>query len=178
MRSPHSKTDRGSALAKEVARMDHVSITVRDVDKSTEFYSKGLGLKLLRVSVVNPAPGIMYKNAYMHSGTFLLELITAKQTATGRKSPRDLQEIMRGSVGITHLGVRVQNLESAVERLKSAGGKLMCEAFEVSKETTKIAYVARRVDSRIRYARRPGTKPWRIAVFSDPDGIIVEIVER
>ena len=55
-------------------RMDHVSLTVRDVDKSIEFYSKGLGLKLLRISVLNPSPGTVYKNAYLYNDNFLLEI--------------------------------------------------------------------------------------------------------
>jgi len=61
--------------------MDHVSLTVRDVDKSVEFYSKGLGLKWLRVSVLNPSPDTQFKNAYMYSDSLLLELITAADSA-------------------------------------------------------------------------------------------------
>jgi len=68
-------------------RMDHVSLTVRDVDKSIEFYSKGLGLKLLRISVLNPSPGTVYKNAYLYSGNFLLEIITAEGAAIQPQSP-------------------------------------------------------------------------------------------
>ena len=45
--------------------MDHVSLTVRDVEKSIEFYSKALGMRLLRKSIVNPAPGIKYTNAFV-----------------------------------------------------------------------------------------------------------------
>ena len=161
-----------------VMRMDHISLTVRDVDKSVEFYSKGLGLTLLRVSVLNPTPGTEYKNAYMYSGTFLLELITADKSASRNQSPKTWQETMRGSVGITHLGMRVGNLESAIEKLEAAGGKMISEPFNVTKEKTNIVYAAEKVDPRIRYARRPGKKPWRIAVFSDPDGIIIELVER
>lgn len=37
--------------------MDHVSLTVRDVGRSIEFYSKALGLKLLRASVLHPQSG-------------------------------------------------------------------------------------------------------------------------
>jgi catechol 2,3-dioxygenase-like lactoylglutathione lyase family enzyme len=69
-------------------RMDHVSLTVRDVDKSIEFYSKGLGLKLLRVSVLKPTPETTYKNAYLYSDSFLLELITAKSEATQQKGQK------------------------------------------------------------------------------------------
>jgi catechol 2,3-dioxygenase-like lactoylglutathione lyase family enzyme len=164
--------------ARAVMGMDHVCITVSDVDRSIEFYSKGLGLTLLRVSVLNPAPGTEYKNAYMYSGSFLLELITGDRTATRGHAPKNWQDTMRGSIGITHLGMRVKNLDSAIEKLKAAGAKMISEPFKVSKETTKIVYAAEKIDSKISYARKPGEKPWRIAVFCDPDGIIVELVER
>jgi hypothetical protein len=52
------------------------------------------------------------------------------------------------------------------------------EPFEVAKGTTNIVFVADKVDPKILYARKPGKKPWRIAVFSDPDGVIIELVER
>jgi len=52
------------------------------------------------------------------------------------------------------------------------------EELKVAKETSNIVYAADRVDPYIRYARRPGKKPWRIAIFSDPDGVIIELVQR
>ena len=159
-------------------RMDHVSLCVRDVDKSVEFYSKALGLKLLRVSVLNPTPETQYKNAYMYSDHFLLELITAESSATQQQSPATWQKTMRGSIGITHLGMRVRKLEAAVARLKAAGATMIGEPFEIGKRTANIIFAADKVDPKIRYARKPGKKPWRIAVFSDPDGVIIELVER
>jgi catechol 2,3-dioxygenase-like lactoylglutathione lyase family enzyme len=160
-------------------RMDHVSLTVRDVDKSIEFYSKGLGLKLLRISVLNPSPGTVYKNAYLYSENFLLEIITAESAATRPQSPDTWQKTMRGSIGITHLGMRVRDLDVAISRLKAAGATMIGEPFEVTKDKAKIEYVAKNVPAKISYARKPGKKPWRIAVFKDPfDGVIIELVER
>jgi catechol 2,3-dioxygenase-like lactoylglutathione lyase family enzyme len=159
-------------------RIDHACLTVRDVDRSIEFYSKGLGLKLLRISILNPTPGTQYRNAYMYGDSFLLELVTAESSATQEHSPENWQKGMRGSLGITHLGMRVRNLEGAIARLKAAGATMVGEPFEVAKETTKIVYVASKVGAKMRYARKPGKKPWRIAVFSDPDGVIIELVER
>jgi catechol 2,3-dioxygenase-like lactoylglutathione lyase family enzyme len=160
-------------------RMDHVSLTVRDVDKSIEFYSKGLGLKLLRISVLNPSPGTVYKNAYLYSENFLLEIITAESAATRPQSPDTWQKTMRGSIGITHLGMRVQDLDAAISRLKAAGATMIGEPFEVAKDKAKIEYVAEKPPAKISYAKKPGKRPWRIAVFKDPfDGIIIELVER
>lgn len=159
-------------------RMDHVSITVPDVDRSVEFYSKALGLKLLRISVLNPSPETVYKNAYMYSDTFLLEIITAEDSATQQRSSDTWQKTMRGSIGITHLGIRVRDLDAAVGTLKAAGATMISEPFEVAKATTKIVYLADKVPPKIRYANKPEKKPWRIAVFKDPDGVIIELVER
>lgn len=158
--------------------MDHAALAVRDVDRSIRFYSEALGLRLLRISVLRPTPGTAVKNAYMYSGTFLLELVTAESSAVQREPPRTWQEGMRQSIGITHLGMRVRNLETAVQKLKAAGAVMLGEPFEVAKETTSLVYLADKVDSKIRYVRKPGKKPWRIAVFLDPDGIMVELIER
>jgi catechol 2,3-dioxygenase-like lactoylglutathione lyase family enzyme len=158
--------------------MDHVSLTVRDVDKSVEFYTKGLGLKLLRVSVLNPSPDTQFKNAYMYSDNLLLELITAADSATQPPPPTSWQNSLRSSIGITHLGVRVKNLENAMTKLEAAGAHKIGGPFEISNRTTKIVYVANKPPRRIIYARRPGKKPWRNAVFSDPDGVVIELVER
>jgi len=162
-----------------VVKMDHVSLTVRDVDKSIEFYSKGLGLKLLRISVLNPSPGTIYKNAYLYSDNFLLEIITAESTAIQPQSPETWQKTMRGSIGITHLGMRVRDLDTAISRLKTAGATMIGEPFEVTSNKAKIEFVAEKPPAKISYAKRPGKKPWRIAVFKDPfDGVIIELVER
>jgi len=169
-------TYRGVVL---IVRMDHVSLTVRDVHKSIEFYSKGLRLKLLRISVLNPSPGTVYKNAYLYSDSFLLEIITAESSAIQPQSPETWQKTMRGSIGITHLGMRVRNLDAAISRLQAAGATMIGEPFEVTKDKTKIEYVAEKTPPKIGYAKKPGKKPWRIAVFKDPfDGVIIELVER
>jgi catechol 2,3-dioxygenase-like lactoylglutathione lyase family enzyme len=56
-------------------RIDHVSLTVRDVERSIEFYSRALGMKLLRKSMVDPTPETKYKNAFVYGDHFLLELV-------------------------------------------------------------------------------------------------------
>jgi catechol 2,3-dioxygenase-like lactoylglutathione lyase family enzyme len=160
-------------------KMDHVSLTVRNVEKSIEFYSRGLGLKVLRISVLNPSPGTVYKNAYLYSDNFLLEIITAESAAIQPLSPETWQKTMRGSIGITHLGMRVRDLDAAISRLKAAGAIMIGEPFEVTSDKAKIEYVAKKPPPKINYAKRPGKKPWRIAVFKDPyDGVIIELVER
>jgi len=158
--------------------MDHVSLTVRDVERSVEFYSKGLGMKLLRKSVVNPTPDNRYINAYVYSDHFLLELVTAETSASEQQSPGSFQKAMRGAIGITHLGVRVRDLDAAVARMKAAGAMMIGEPIEVTKDRVETLYFAQGVDPSIRYVRSPSKKPWRVALFSDPDGVTIELIER
>lgn len=156
-------------------KMDHVSITVRNVDRSIKFYSDALGMKLLRVTVLNPSPGTKYKNAYMYSGALTLEIITAVESAKQGTRTQTAQQTLRGRRGITHLGVRVSNLDAAVKKLKTAGAKMIGEPFAINRDGFKNTYVAEKMDRRVSYVRRPGK---RIAMFSGPDGEVIELAER
>jgi len=158
--------------------MDHVSLTVRDVEKSIEFYSKGLGMKLLRESIVHPTPETKYKNAYMYSDHFLLELVPAEDSASQRESLETFQKAMRGSIGIAHLGVRVRDINSAVARMKAAGATMIEEPHEVTKDRLETVFFAEGVDPSLGYVRSPDKKPWRVVLFSDPDGVTIELTER
>jgi catechol 2,3-dioxygenase-like lactoylglutathione lyase family enzyme len=158
--------------------MDHVSLTVRNVERSVGFYSKALGMKLLRKSIVNPTPNTKYTNAFVYNDHFLLELITAEDSAPEQQCPDNFPKAMRGSIGITHLGVRVRDLDSAVSKMKSAGATMIGEPLEVPKQRVEPLYFAEGVDPKIRYLRSPGKKPWRVALFSDPDGVTIELIER
>ena len=158
--------------------MDHVSLTVRSVDRSVEFY-KAVGLKVLRVSRLRRTSGEQYSNAYMYSGTFMLELLPY-MGAKGRpnRRSRSVEKTLHGSVGMTHLGVRVQNLDAAIKRLKAAGATMLGDPFAINRESVNITYFDEKADRAIHYVRKPQKKAWRIALFSDPDGVTVELVER
>jgi len=114
----------------------------------------------------------------MYSDTFLLELVTAEASATQKERPKTWQEGMRKSIGITHLGVRVQNLNEAIKRARAAGAQILGSPMEIRRETSKILYAKDKVTPKISYAKYPGKKPWRIVTFLDPDGIMVELIER
>jgi catechol 2,3-dioxygenase-like lactoylglutathione lyase family enzyme len=156
--------------------MDHVSLTVRDVKRSIEFYTKALGMKLLRKSVVKPTPDTKYVNAFVYNDHFFLELITAETSAVEQQPPTTFPTAMRGTIGITHLGVRVKDLDVAVAKMKAAGATTIDQPIQVDKVET--LFFAKRVDPKIRYFKEPRKKPWRVALFSDPDGVTIELIER
>ena len=156
-------------------KMDHVSITVQNVDRSVKFYSEALGMKLLRISVLNPSPDTKYRNAYMYSGALTLEIITATEDAQQAEQTETWQQTLRGKMGITHLGVRVSDLDAAIRRMKSAGAKMIGKPFAINRDSFENTYVAKNMDRKVSYIKRPGK---RIAVFSGPDGEIIELAER
>ena len=157
--------------------MDHVSLTVRDVDKSIEFYTKALGMKLLRKSEVKPTPDTKYVNAFVYNDHFFLELIPAETSAVEQQQrPTTFTTAMRGTIGITHLGVRVKDLDAAVAKMKAAGATTIDQPIQVDKVET--LFFAKGVDPKIRYFKEPRKKPWRVALFSDPDGVTIELIER
>ena len=162
-------------VALDEMRMDHVSLTVLDVDRSIEFY-KAAGLKLLRISVLTRDDQV-YRNAYLYNGRFMLELLPARKGTHERQ-----RRVSRGSdsnlPGSTHLGVRVRDLDAAIKRLGAAGAKMISEPRDIPKNAVEVVYFDKRADRAIHYVHKPRSKPWRIAMFVDPDGFVVELVER
>ena len=157
--------------------MDHVSLTVRDVEKSIEFYTKALGMRLLRKSVVNPTPDTKYVNAFVYNDHFFLELIPAEPSAISpQQRPTTFPAAMRGTIGITHLGVRVKDLDAAKAKMKAAGATEIDKPIQVNKVET--IFFEKGADPKIRYFKEPKKKPWRVALFSDPDGVTIELIER
>ena len=172
-----NKNSTGRQTASDICMsMDHVSLTVRDVEKSIKFYSQALSMRLLRKSEVSPSPGLKYVNAFVYNDQFILELIPSEPSASEPLHPATFQSAMRGSLGITHLGVRVDDLEKAVEKMKAAGGSPIGQPITVDRVNT--TFFAEDADPKMSYFKEPRGKPWRVALFSDPDGVTIELIER
>ncbi len=158
--------------------MDHVSLTVRSVDRSVEFY-EAIGLRLLRVTRMRRSSGEEYRNAYMYTGHFMMELLPLLgRNPRPPRRPRTIEAALHGLSGLTHLGFRVRSLDAAIGRLREIGAPMIGEPFSISRESVDVAYFDQRASRAVRYVRKPAKKPWRIALFSDPDGVSVELVER
>ncbi len=149
--------------------LEHVGLTVSDVDRSIRFYTEVLGFVLLRKTATN---------AYLHLEDQLVELtqLRTPTQASPPATPERCTEQMHRVVGITHLGFRVDDLEAAAEKIETLGGKLITPPYQFEPQ---IEYAVEPNSEKLRRAARPVGRPyWRIAVFADPDGIILELVER
>ena len=149
--------------------LEHVGITVSDLETSIAFYTGVLGFRLLRKTTTN---------AYLHLEDQLLELTQCRSSVEvcAPDGPEECDEQLYHGVGITHLGFRVENMDEAVGRIEQLGGKLITPPYEFEPQ---IEYAVEAGHDKLRRAARPiGRKTWRLAIFSDPDGILLELLER
>ncbi|MCP4536945.1 MAG: hypothetical protein GY832_07340 [Chloroflexi bacterium] len=92
------------------------------------------------------------------------------------KTAAGWSEQMWSQVPLVHLGFRVDDMEQALAKIVAQGGEVLTPPIEY---TPAIEHVAELSDEKLRRAAQPIGKPyWRIADVSDPDGVILEILER
>jgi len=148
---------------------EHVGFTVRNLEKSIKFYSSALGFKVLRKTKIN---------AYLYLDNELIELMQSENPLHIKRpeSPEDWDRLMWGPVGLNHLGFRVGNLERAIARIIECGGELVIPTEEFEPEI--LCAVDIENDKLARAAKPSLKKYWRIATLADPDGILIELLER
>ena len=94
--------------------IDHVAINVRDLDKSVEFYTKVIGLKITEREPSKP--GTEY---FLDCGPSLLGIIQAKDLST-------LHPFENEGLGANHFSFRVhaKDFDPMIERLEENGVKI------------------------------------------------------
>lgn len=127
--------------------LDHVAITVADLDRSLAFYQNVLGFKLLG-HLDFPGDPRGFTIAYLDTGRGLVEIFSFTQaealplgwTADDRQ------------VGMRHFALRVTGLDSIAENLRNAGVTFTMPPTNANGGV-------------------------RIAFFTDPDGTLIELIE-
>lgn len=148
--------------------LEHVGLTVDDLGRSIDFYTRVLGFRVLRKTPMN---------AYLYMGEDLLELMQRTPPRQGlANGDAPWMERLLGSVGLNHIGFRVEDLDAAIEELKSGGGTIVIPPFEFAPD---VEFVAETDSEKLRRAAQPiGRASWRIAVIEDSDGTLLELLER
>ena len=145
-------------------KFDHVGIMVSDVEKSIDFYSRVFGMQILRKT--------SRPHAVMYLGEDILEIIPDKEVS--QKTPKP----------IYHLAFYTDMpLEEEVKRLNAMG----IETSPILTTTIEEARIVQTPETppkseKLQGAMKPGTKdprkPWKRINFCDPDGILLELLER
>jgi lactoylglutathione lyase len=112
-------------------RILHTMIRVGDLQRSIDFYTRVLGMRLLRKA---DYPGGRFTNAFVgyedESRTAVLEL-----THNWDTSSYDL------GTGYGHVAIEVNDARVACDKVRAQGGKVTREAGPMKHGTTVIAFV-------------------------------------
>ena len=102
-----------------MTKIDHLGIAVRSLDRALEFYRDQLGLE---VSLRETVPHEKVNVAMLPLGEPRIELLepTENDSVIGKF-------IEKRGEGLHHIAIRVPDLTASVERLKSAGARLLNE---------------------------------------------------
>lgn len=116
-----------------VNKVDHIGVAVSNLEDSIKFYEEILGLKLHGTEVVEEQK---VKVAFMPIGDTEIELLEA----TSPDSPIAKFVEAKGQ-GVQHIAFRVENIEKALEEMKSKGIRLIDEKPRYGAGGAKIAFL-------------------------------------
>jgi len=91
--------------------IDHIAITVRDLNESLEFYTKLLGLTVVR-KMETPDMNIVF----LQAGETKIELFGLKKEKTNAPIPIGTKDL-----GLKHIAFKVDNVEALAKDLKDKG---------------------------------------------------------
>jgi catechol 2,3-dioxygenase-like lactoylglutathione lyase family enzyme len=142
-----------------IKNVDHIAITVADLDKSVEFYTKALGMEeVLRWK--SKIPGIK-EIAFVKIEGGMLELLAVDKPKKARKD--DPSE-----TGVKHLCFGVKDIEKEIERLKKMKVPVIQDFHILNEEHLQMKSGTMKLDLK---------KGLKRAVFADPDGIPIELLQ-
>lgn len=143
----------------------HVGIIVSNLEKAVSFYRDILGLELIveptdifegeEISQGLGVPGTRLRAAYLKSEENVIQLMEFESPKSPVEAPLPLH-----SFATTHFGFYVKDLEQTKQELESKGIEFFSPINIVPDSLTTVINASK----------------W--AIFRDPDGVIIELVER
>lgn len=103
--------------SKLIQYVDHVAITVKDMDRSIEFYTQKLGFTITRTS---ETPTM--KIVFVGTGQVQLELFALKQDAA-----KPVPELQQDEIGIKHIAFNVTDLDALIKEFREKGINFISE---------------------------------------------------
>jgi catechol 2,3-dioxygenase-like lactoylglutathione lyase family enzyme len=138
--------------------LEHVNMNVKNRDESVEFYTKVLGFKILRKYETDTQ-----RVAYLYLDEQLMEL----NEVFDKEQP----------LGLRHLGIRVNDMDEAMAHFRAQGVEYVSGPVEFQPKIYATADVSS--EKLLRALKPRGDKTfWRISMFRDPNGVILELLER
>jgi glyoxylase I family protein len=131
--------------------LDHVTITVKDLKRTLDFYTGILGFKVLGQTLLDNRK---FKIVWLQTSTGMVEVFEFKPTSGKDQDPTIPQSVSQEDIGIRHVGFNIPpaNFDAMVAKLREA---------------------------KVKFTIEPSTAEWcqlRFAFFRDPDGNIVELI--
>jgi methylmalonyl-CoA epimerase len=114
-------------------KIDHIGIAVKSLAEAIKVYEDAIGLKVSGYDQIDDQ-GV--RVAMLDIGESRIELLEP----TGPDSPIEKFMTKRGE-GIHHIAVRVDNIERALERLKSQGVRLVDSVPRRGAHNTRTAFL-------------------------------------
>ena len=96
-----------------MARIKHIAIRTRDVEKTAAFYKEAFGLEQV---------GIGQSGIYLTDGHLNIAILSFRSVVEG--------ETMK--LGVDHIGFQVDDVDAAVARIKGLGGKSLNDRHEAA----------------------------------------------
>jgi predicted enzyme related to lactoylglutathione lyase len=102
-----------------MARIRHIALVVKDLEKTADFYEKALGLTRSEMS-----EGPTARRIYMSDGEVNLALLQYKgEVGSGLKDPGSF-------VGVHHFGFQADDLKAQQAAIEAAGGEFFFDLGE------------------------------------------------
>ncbi|KGG80620.1 methylmalonyl-CoA epimerase [Caloranaerobacter azorensis H53214] len=116
-----------------VKKVDHIGIAVKNLEETLKFYKEVLGLELNGIEIVEEQK---VKVAFLPIGDTEIELLES----TDKEGPI-AKYIEKKGEGIQHIAYRVDDIEKAIEEMKSKGIRMIDEKPRYGAGGAKIAFL-------------------------------------
>ena len=116
-----------------IKKLDHIGIAVSNLDEALKLYSDVMGLKLTGIEVVEEQK---VRVAFLTVGDTELELLES----TSPDGPIAKFIEAKGQ-GVQHLAFKVDNVEKAIEEMKTKGMRMIDEKSRYGAGGSKIAFM-------------------------------------